>query len=118
MGELGRQLPRAPDRGHHALAHGWWRLGRRGQGQGGGDLPQAADLGCARLASAQVPGKPVLLRLVIERIEHVRAGQRVQVGAEQLHQPTPRQSRSRMSPSRILVLIVPTAVPRSAATSR
>lgn len=118
MLDLGRDLPGLPDCSHDPLAHGWRRLGRCGQPKGRSDFLPAADLGCTRLAPAEMPGKPVLLRRVIDRVEHVGAGQGVQIWTRQPHQLTPRQSRRRMSPSRILVLIVPTAAPSNAATSR
>ena len=66
----------------------------------------------------QVPLELVTLDFVVDRIERVDAGQGVQVIAEELHQLTPMQSRILIRPSRILVLIVPSVLPSSAATSR
>ena len=54
----------------------------------------------------------------VQRVEGVGAGQQVQVLAEEPHQLTPRQSRIRISPSRILVLIAPSVTFSNSATWR
>ena len=51
------------------------------------------------------------------RVECVSTRQRVQLSLAAPHHSTPRQSRSLISPSRILVFTVPTATPSSPATS-
>ena len=52
----------------------------------------------------------------VQRVEGVGAGERVQVLAEEPHQLTPRQSRIRISPSRIQVLIAPSVTCSNSAT--
>ena len=74
----------------------------------------------ALLASSQVPLEPVPV-LSRDGVHRVRADQRVRVpfaGSGQLvfHWPTPRQSRSRISASRILVFTVPVGTPSRLAT--
>ena len=66
-------------------------------------------------AAAQVMLEPVSF-CSVDRMQGVDAGQDVQVMARESHQLTPMQSRSRIRPSRIRVLIVPRAVPSSPAT--
>ena len=51
--------------------------------------------------------EPVALGAALECVKRVDPSERVRVVAEQSHQLTPRQSRIRMSPSRILVLMAP-----------
>ena len=83
-----------------------------GVGQQGGGLAEAGHLGLAVLALGEVPLEPGALE-VVERVDGVGAGQRVDVG----HDATPIVSRSRMSPSRIRVLAVPTGRSSMLATS-
>ena len=76
------------------------------------------DASGGRQPSARHPGTPrgaVELRAfeIVERVDGVRAGQRMHVG----HDATPIVSRSRMSPSRIRVLAVPTGRSSMLATS-
>ena len=63
----------------------------------------------------QVPleGLPLL---IVQGVEGVAAGEHVQVVGDVRHQRTPMQSRILISPSRILVLTVPRAIPSSFAT--
>ena len=62
--------------------------------------------------------KAVLLGAAIEGVEGVRAREAVQVLAQRHYQVTPRQSRMRMSPSRIRVLMVLSATPSRSPTWR
>ena len=78
---------------------------------------QPAYLLLTGLTAVQMALEPVSFGIV-DGIQRVDAGQRVQIMAEQLHQLTPMQSRNRMRPSRILVLIVPSATSSSPETSR
>ena len=71
----------------------------------------------AGLTAIQVVLEPVPLG-VIDGVEGVRAGEGMQFVPQELHQFTPMQSRMRMRPSRILVLIVPSATLSSLETSR
>src|SRR6516164_7297539 len=92
----------------------------RGRTEHGGGLTQARDLPGALLAPGQVPLEPVPVRHG-DRVHRVRPGQRVSVtfaGPGQLvfHWATPRQSRSRISASRILVFTVPVGTPSRLAT--
>ena len=87
-------------------------------GQPGRGFGQAPDLARALLTPVQVPLELVPFDFVVYGIEGVDAGQGVQVIAEELHQLTPMQSRILIRPSRILVLIVPSVLLSSAATSR
>ncbi len=68
----------------------------------------------AGLTAIQVVLEPVPLG-VIDGVEGVRPGEFV---PPELHQFTPMQSRIRIRPSRILVLIVPSATLSSLETSR
>ena len=56
--------------------------------------------------------------VVADEVETRLDAQRVRVDPAQPHDSAPRQSRNRISPSRIRVFTVPTATPSSAATSR
>ena len=73
----------------------------------------------AGLAGRQVPLEPCPLGAV-ERVKRVRAchecGSRRERESRNPHQLTPRESRSRPSPSRIRVFTVPSATPRAEAT--
>ena len=116
--DLGRQLASARGGGQYLGAQLGWRLSRGGEGHRGGYLTEPADLGGARRAAAQVPVEPVALGTALDRVERVRPGQGVQILAKQFHQLTPRQSRIRISPSRILVLIAPSVTFSSSDTCR
>ena len=63
--------------------------------------------------SVEVPLEDLPL-VVGDGVEHVGTRQRVDI---RVHQATPKQSRSRMSPSRSRVLIVPSGVSSSSPTS-
>ena len=78
---------------------------------------QPAYLLVTGLAAVQMALEPVSFGAV-DGIQRIGAGQGMQIMAEQLHQLTPTQSRNRMRPSRILVLIVPRATSSSPDTSR
>ena len=93
---------------------GWFsRCGR----QAGGGLPQPADFGGALRAPGQVTFEPRLI-CAGQRVQRVRARQGGWFGSAGFHRVTPRQSRNRISPSRIRVLTVPAAIPSKAATWR
>ena len=83
-------------------------VGHQGRG-----FPQAGHLGLAVEAPGQVRLELGPLR-VIDRVDGVGAGQRVQ---RLFHCPTPIVSRRRMSPSLIRVLAVPTGRSSMVATS-
>jgi len=130
-----RQLPDLPGGEHGLLPQASTRPDRRRCGQPGRGLAQPAHLGLAGLAASEVlvEAGPVA---VGNRVHDVGADQRVRVSAAQpcdppgcapaaggrlaalCHHSTPRQSRSLIRPSRIRVLMVPTATPSSSATSR
>src|SRR5690349_11256444 len=82
-----------------------------------GGVAPAGGFGAACLAAQQMALELFPVGFA-ERVQCVGAGQRVRVGPAEPHESVPRQSRSRISPSRIRVLTVPTATPSSAATSR
>ena len=63
-------------------------------------------------------GEPVKLGALFQRVERVGAGEDVQIVTEQAHQLTHRQSRIRISPSRILVLMAPSVTLSNPATWR
>ena len=86
-------------------------------GEPAGGLPQAGGLLAAGVAPGEVPLEPHPVRLG-ERVKRVRAGQGVRDLPPDPHEPSPRQSRSRISPSRMRVFTVPTATPSRPATSR
>src|SRR5262249_35918984 len=92
--------------------------GRRGDGGGGsqpgGGLAQAGDLPCALLAPGQVAFEPGPVRRG-DRVHRVRPREGMDLPIT-LHRATPRQSRSRRSAARILVLIVPAGTPSRLAT--
>ena len=103
--------------GEHLLAHVRRGRHRRDGGEPAGRLPQAAGLLAAGLAPGEVPLEPHPVRLG-ERVKRVRAGQGVRDLPPDPHESSPRQSRSRISPSRMRVFTVPTATPSRPATSR
>ena len=113
-GPLGRakRLVTQPGTGPHGL-----RCAEPGRGLG-----EPADLEAALLTAGQVPLEPGLVRPA-DRVQRVRAGQQVQfravlaAPAEPGHHSAPRQSRIRISPSRIRVFTVPGGTPSSRATS-
>ena len=110
----GPELPGVADRGQHRGAQPRRRHGPGAVGQPGDRLAQVVDLGPALGALAQVPLKGGALQIV-DRVEHVRAGQGVNVGR---HAAIPefRQSRNRISPSRMRVLMVASGAPSNSAT--
>ncbi len=83
--------------------------------QPGGGLPQPADLLRAGGAAGQVLLEIGLL-VTGQRVKGVAAGQQVQFVTLDAHQVTPMQSRSRIRPSLIRVLMVPSGTPSSSAT--
>ncbi len=94
-------------------------------GLGGGDtepgrgLGHAPHLAGALLAPAQVALEAPQLSLVVDGVYGICASQDVHGGSQgRPHHVTPMQSRSLIRPSRILVLIVPSVIPSSPATSR
>jgi hypothetical protein len=89
---------------------------RGGHREFGRHLPEPADLAGAALATVQVALEPVPLGVAVQRVEDVDAAEFVQVATGQLHPLTPRQSRIRINPSRIRVLMVLNAAPSSPAT--
>src|SRR5262249_46623208 len=82
------------------------RRRRRGR-QAGGGVGHPPQLGRAVVAPPHMVLEAGALRLVVDRVDGVGAGKSVQVDAQGPHYVTPMQSRSLISPSRILVLIVP-----------
>jgi len=68
------------------------------------------------MAAGQMALKSVPLDLAVQRVEDIHAAEQVQIVAAQLHPLTPRQSRIRISPSRIRVLMLLSVAPSSAAT--
>ena len=79
-------------------------------------LAQFVDFVAASGAVGQVRGESGAL-LVGDRVEYVRASEGVQVVIIEGRHGTPRQSRSLIRPSRILVFTVPAGTPSSSATS-
>src|SRR5262249_45084589 len=96
------------------------RRSRHGSGERepGGGRAHPAQLVRALLASPHVSLEAGALTGVVDGVERIHAGLDVRVGPEQSDHVTPMQSRSRIRPSRILVLIVPRVIPSRAATSR
>src|SRR5579859_3726076 len=110
----GRPLAGHGGGGHDpVLQAGGHGLGRGGA-EHGGRLAQARDLPRAPLAASQVPLEPVPVRGG-DGVHRVRPSQGVLV-ALLFHSATPRQSRSRISASRILVFTVPVGTPSRLAT--
>ena len=109
-GRLWRPGHRLQDPGPE-LGPGW---DRHSGGQPGGGGPHLPHLGAALLAPAEVALElgPLVL---VERIERIGRRQRMHV---RTHSTTPSSSRRRISPSRIRVFAVPSAMPSWAATSR
>ncbi len=110
------QLPYGVDAVQHGFLHarGRGQGGRAGQAGGGGG--EFGDVLPAGGAVGEVGGEGLGLGLR-EGVEGVRAGEGVQFTVV-LHVVTPMQSRSRMSPSRMRVLMVGSGVHRVSATSR
>ena len=114
-----RQLPGAPDSLEHAGAEvrGRSHVGGRPQSRGGST--HARDLVRAVGAGAQVPlvGTPLVR---VESVQDVGTQQGVHILVDNrfTHASTPKQSRSRTSPSRMRALTVPSGAPSSSATSR
>ncbi len=116
-GDTRRKLAYAVDGGHDVcLGRGGRRLGY-GCGQAGGSRLELGGFLAAGLAGLQV-GVEGLVFVVLECSEGVCGGEGVGVGGVVVHVVTPMQSRSRMSPSRMRVLIVGSGVRRASATSR
>lgn len=116
--DFGRQ----PAYGLDAGEHGRLQVRRRREGDGGGQPSgrggEPGDVPGARRAVGQVPGERLVF-VPAEGVEYVGRGEGVQfVFVFVLHVVTPMQSRSRISPSRIRVLIVGSGVWRVSATSR
>ena len=88
------------------------RRGGDGLGEQAARLAEAVDLGAALGALGEVALELGALD-VVERVDGVGAGQGVDVA----HWPTPIASRSRISPSRMRVLAVPTGRSSMVATS-
>ena len=109
----GRQLAHGGDAGHDLRL----QLGRRGD-RGGSGKPGTGRLEFSDLLRTGFAGLQMLLeRLPLggwQGVQGVGTAQGVVVG----HACTPRQSRRRISPSRILVLTVPSGTARTSATSR
>ena len=80
-----------------------------------GGVVQAPYVLLAGLAALQVLLEALSLG-VLESIKRVGAAETVQIAPHELHAPTPRQSRILIRPSRILVLIVPSAMLSNPAT--
>lgn len=85
--------------------------------QPGRGLVQVAYIAHAPLAALQVALEALSLG-VIKSVKRVGAAKSMRVLPQELHAPTPRQSRIRIKPSRILVLIVPSATLSNPATWR
>src|SRR6185312_11348749 len=109
----GRPLPGRRGGRHHPRLECGRRADSGGGGPGGG-LAQAGDLPRAVLAPGQVTVEPGPVRRG-DCVHRVRPGEGVNV-ARVPHDATPRQSRSRISASRIRVLIVPPGTPSRLAT--
>ena len=107
-----RQRPDGGDVGEHPLAQRGGRLGGGGLGEQRGGLAQRVDLAAAGVAVAQVPLELGALD-VVEGVDRVGAREGVDVA----HAPTPIVSRSRIRPSRMRVLAVPTGRSSIVATS-
>lgn len=82
----------------------------------GRGLVRPADLVAAGLAVVQVMLE-ALPAGALQCAKRVSAGENMQIMPQELHQFTPMQSRIRMRPSRIRVLIVPSATFSRPATS-
>jgi len=88
---------------------------RGGGGQPGGGLAQSGDFPRALGAPGQVALEPGPFGRG-QGVHGEGPGQRVDVRVTESHSATPRQSRSRISASRILVLTVPAGTPSRLAT--
>jgi len=110
----GRPLPGRGGRRQHPLLQAGRRRDRGRAGQPGGGLAQAGDLVRALPAAGQVALEPGPVRHG-DRVHRVRARERMDLPVA-VHCATPKQSRSRISASRILVLIVPGGTPSRLAT--
>ena len=110
----GPELPGVADRGQDLGAQPRRRHRPGAVGQPGRGLAQLVHLGPALVALAQVPFEGGPLE-VVHGVQHVGADQGVNVGRHAVT-PDARQSRSRISPSRIRVLTVASGAPSSSAT--
>lgn len=111
-----RQLADRIDVEHDRVLHARGRRQGGGAGQAGGGGGEFGHL----LQAGRAVGEVRFEHLVFRRrqgVEGVRAGEGVQFPVV-LHVVTPMQSRNRMSPSRMRVLIVGNGVRRVSATSR
>lgn len=113
------KLARGRDLGEHARLQRGWRLGGDRSTEFVGGFAEFGDLGAAGLAVGQMclEADPLVLG---QRIQYVGTGERVHFRCRHgPHLPvTPRQSRSRIRPSRIRALIVASFASSSSATSR
>jgi hypothetical protein len=108
-----RQRPDGRDVGEHSVAQSRRRVLRHGAADDGRGLTEPVDLGPARGARGEVPLERGPLD-VVEGVDGVRADE----GMDVAHVvATPIASRIRISPSRILVLAVPTGRSSMVATS-
>ncbi len=112
-GEDRREWTDGRDVGEHPVAQTSRRRGRRGGTEEAGRFGEGPDLFAAVGTVGEVSFEPGPLE-VVERVDDVGAGQGVDVG---VHEATPIASRSRIRPSRILVLAVPTGRSSMVATS-
>ena len=106
------QRPDGRDLGEHLRPQVGTGAGVHGVGEHRRGLAEAGDLGGAVGALGQVALEAGALD-VVEGVDGVRTGQRMHVA----HESTPNVSRSRMSPSRIRVLAVPSGMPSMVDTS-
>src|SRR6266567_1773138 len=88
--------------------------GDQGLGEVGGGLTEPTNLLSTGIASGQVPFEELAV-VIGQRVEGIRPGEGVEILS---HVSTPKQSRRRISPSRMRVLTVPSGTVSSSATSR
>ena len=113
----GGSLPGPADRGQHLGTQSRRRHRPGAVGQPADRLAQFVELGPAARAVRDVPVERGPLD-VVDRVQRVRADQGVNVGGRHAVTSTPRQSRSRIRPSRIRVLTVGSGVSSRSDTSR
>lgn len=110
-----RGLPHGGDALQYPLPHDGACAHRGGQGQASGGGRELGDLLRTGVALGQVTFEGGAL-VAVQRVHRVGTCQSMRIGRG--HAVTPKQSRSRMSPSRSRVLTVPSGSASASATSR